>query len=131
MRRSCRSRRFDATASYAPARPSGSCAPATTFYVRAAYGAGSGSAIYANVNDFRADLRWLALNTVSLVLVTMAAVAWVAHALIYGLPWAAAFVLGAIMVAQEASSNSRSPTRSASASEIRSPLPIRSSASGR
>ena len=56
-----------------------------------------GSSIFANVNDFRGDLRWLALNTVGLVLVTMGAVAWVAHALIPGLPWAAAFVLGAIV----------------------------------
>ena len=56
-----------------------------------------GSAIYANVNDFRADLRWLALNTVPLVLVTMGAVALIAHVLIPGLPWAAAFVLGAIV----------------------------------
>jgi monovalent cation/hydrogen antiporter len=56
-----------------------------------------GSSIFANVNDFRGDLRWLTLNTVGLVLVTMAAVAWVAHALIPGLPWAAAFVLGAIV----------------------------------
>jgi NhaP-type Na+/H+ or K+/H+ antiporter len=56
-----------------------------------------GSSIFANFNDFRGDLRWLALNTVGLVLVTMGAVAWVAHALIPGLPWAAAFVLGAIV----------------------------------
>jgi NhaP-type Na+/H+ or K+/H+ antiporter len=56
-----------------------------------------GAAIYANVNDFRADLRWLALNTLPLVLVTMGVVAVVAHALIPGLPWAAAFVLGTIV----------------------------------
>jgi CPA1 family monovalent cation:H+ antiporter len=56
-----------------------------------------GAAIHANVNDFRADLRWLALNTLPLVLVTMGAVAVVAHALIPGLPWAAAFVLGTIV----------------------------------
>jgi monovalent cation/hydrogen antiporter len=56
-----------------------------------------GSSIFANFNDFRGDLRWLALNTFGLVLVTMGAVAWVAHALIPGLPWAAAFVLGAIV----------------------------------
>jgi monovalent cation/hydrogen antiporter len=56
-----------------------------------------GSSIFANFNDFRGDLRWLALNTVGLVLATMSAVAWVAHALIPGLPWAAAFVLGAIV----------------------------------
>jgi len=56
-----------------------------------------GSSIFANVNDFRGDLRWLALNTVGLVLATMGVVAWVAHALVPGLPWAAAFVLGAIV----------------------------------
>jgi monovalent cation/hydrogen antiporter len=56
-----------------------------------------GSGIFANVNDFRADLRWLALNAVPLVLATMSVVAVVAHALIPGLPWAASFVLGAIV----------------------------------
>jgi Na+/H+ antiporter len=56
-----------------------------------------GAAIYANFNDFRAGLRTLTLSTVALVLATMCAVAWVAHALIPGLPWAAAFVLGAIV----------------------------------
>jgi Na+/H+ antiporter len=56
-----------------------------------------GSSIFANFNDFRGDLRWLALNTVGLVLATMGVVAWVAHTLVPGLPWAAAFVLGAIV----------------------------------
>jgi hypothetical protein len=56
-----------------------------------------GSSIYANFNDFRADLRWLTINTIALVLVTLAAVAATAHALIPGLSWAAAFVLGAIL----------------------------------
>src|SRR4051812_7286944 len=56
-----------------------------------------GSSVFANLNDFRSDLRWLALNTVPLVLVTMGAVALAAHALIPGLPWAAAFTLGAIV----------------------------------
>jgi len=56
-----------------------------------------GSGIYANFQDFRAARRWLALNAVPLVLVTMCAVAVVAHALIPDLPWAAAFVLGAIV----------------------------------
>ena len=56
-----------------------------------------GSSIFANFNDFRGDLHWLALNTVGLVLVTMGVVAWVAHVLIPGLPWAAAFILGAIV----------------------------------
>src|SRR5918912_1414109 len=56
-----------------------------------------GEAIFANFGDFRANLRALTLSTVGLVLVTMCAVAWAAHALIPGLPWAAAFVLGAIV----------------------------------
>src|SRR5215210_501533 len=56
-----------------------------------------GSSIYANFGDLRANLRALTLSTVGLVLVTMCAVAWAAHALIPGLPWEAAFVLGAIV----------------------------------
>ncbi len=56
-----------------------------------------GASIYANVNDFRANMRGLTLNSVGLVLVTMSAVAATAHALIPGLPWPAAFVLGAIV----------------------------------
>src|SRR5919205_818532 len=56
-----------------------------------------GSSIFANFGDLRANLRALTLSTVALVLVTMGAVAWFAHALIPGLPWAAAFVLGAIV----------------------------------
>ena len=55
------------------------------------------SSIFANFNDFRANLRGLTLSTVGLVLATMCAVAWAAHALIPGLPWEAAFVLGAIV----------------------------------
>src|ERR671929_2167007 len=56
-----------------------------------------GSSIYANFGDLRANLRALTLSTVGLVLATIGAVAWAAHALIPGLPWAAAFVLGAIV----------------------------------
>ena len=56
-----------------------------------------GSSIFANFGDFRANLRALTLSTVGLVLATMCAVAWAAHALIPGLPWGAAFVLGAIV----------------------------------
>src|SRR3954453_8245453 len=55
------------------------------------------AAIFANFNDLRANLRGLTLTTVGLVLVTMCAVAVVAHELIPGLPWEAAFVLGAIV----------------------------------
>ena len=57
------------------------------------YGAG----VFANFHDFRSELRWVALNAVPLVLVTMTAVAVAAHALVAELPWAAAFVLGAIV----------------------------------
>jgi CPA1 family monovalent cation:H+ antiporter len=56
-----------------------------------------GSSIFANFGDFRASLRALTLSTVGLVLATMSAVAWAAHTLVPGLPWAAAFVLGAIV----------------------------------
>ena len=56
-----------------------------------------GSSIYANFGDLRVNLRALTLSTVGLVLATMCAVAWAAHALIPGLPWEAAFVLGAIV----------------------------------
>ena len=55
------------------------------------------SSIYANFGDFRANLRGLTLSTVVLVLITTSAVAVVAHALIPGMPWAVAFVLGAIV----------------------------------
>jgi monovalent cation/hydrogen antiporter len=56
-----------------------------------------GAAFYANFSDFRAGLRTLTLNSVALVLATMCAVAVAAHALIPGLTWEAAFVLGAIV----------------------------------
>jgi monovalent cation/hydrogen antiporter len=55
------------------------------------------SAIYANFGDFRANLRGLTLSTIVLVLVTTGVVAVVAHLLIPGMPWAAAFALGAIV----------------------------------
>src|ERR671933_672351 len=56
-----------------------------------------GASIWANFGDLRANLRGLTLSTVGLVLATMCAVAWAAHSLISGLPWDAAFVLGAIV----------------------------------
>ncbi len=56
-----------------------------------------GASIYTNFNELRANLRALTLSTVGLVLVTMVAVAAAAHALVPGLPWAAAFALGAIV----------------------------------
>jgi monovalent cation/hydrogen antiporter len=56
-----------------------------------------GAAFFANLHDIRANLRSVTLSSVGLVLATMAAVAIVAHAVIDGLPWAAAFALGAIV----------------------------------
>jgi CPA1 family monovalent cation:H+ antiporter len=55
------------------------------------------SSIYANFGDFRASVRSLTLSTVVLVAVTTAAVACAAHAMIPGMPWAVAFVLGAVV----------------------------------
>jgi Na+/H+ antiporter len=56
-----------------------------------------GASIYSNFNDLRRNIRALTLGTVGLVLVTMCTVAWAAHTVIPGLPWQAAFVLGAIV----------------------------------
>jgi monovalent cation/hydrogen antiporter len=56
-----------------------------------------GASFFSNFNDLRANLRALTLSTLGLVLATMCAVAVVAHTLIPGLPWGAAFVLGAIV----------------------------------
>jgi Na+/H+ antiporter len=47
--------------------------------------------------ELRAELRPLALLAVGLVLATMGAVAVVAHAIVPGMSWEAAFVLGAIV----------------------------------
>jgi CPA1 family monovalent cation:H+ antiporter len=55
------------------------------------------AAFFANLNDIRANLRGVALTSVGLVLITMVAVAVAAHELIDGLPWAAAFALGAVV----------------------------------
>ena len=55
------------------------------------------AAFFANLGDIRANLRGITLTSVGLVLLTMAAVAVVAHELVDGLPWAAAFTLGAVV----------------------------------
>jgi monovalent cation/hydrogen antiporter len=60
------------------------------------------SAYYTPMRDFRANLRSISLLAIGLVLATMVGVAIVAHALIPGLPWAAAFVLGAIVAPPDA-----------------------------
>jgi Na+/H+ antiporter len=54
------------------------------------------AAFFSSPLDLRAQLRPIVLLAVGLVLATMGAVAVIAHFLI-GLPWAAAFVLGAIL----------------------------------
>jgi NhaP-type Na+/H+ or K+/H+ antiporter len=56
-----------------------------------------GAAFFANLNDIRASLRGITLSSVGLVLITMSAVAVVAHGLVDGMPWSAAFALGAIV----------------------------------
>ena len=56
-----------------------------------------GAAFFANLGDIRANLRATTLNAVGLVLVTMVVVAVVAHEAVAGMPWAAAFALGAIV----------------------------------
>jgi Na+/H+ antiporter len=55
------------------------------------------AAFFSSPRDLRADARAITLLAVGLVLATMSAVAAVAHTLIGGLPWAAAFTLGAIV----------------------------------
>jgi Na+/H+ antiporter len=54
------------------------------------------AAFFSSPRDLRAHLRPIALLAIGLVLFTMAAVALVAHFPI-GMPWAVAFVLGAIL----------------------------------
>jgi monovalent cation/hydrogen antiporter len=54
------------------------------------------SAIFTSWRDFRANVRAITLLAVGLVLMTTFVVAAVVHA-VTGLPWAAAFVLGAIV----------------------------------
>ena len=55
------------------------------------------AAYFSSLRDLRADMRSITLTAIGLVLVTTCAVAAAAHAAIDGLPWAAAFALGAIV----------------------------------
>jgi monovalent cation/hydrogen antiporter len=55
------------------------------------------AALFTSWRDFRRNLRPIAFLAFGLVLTTTVAVAWVAHAVIPGLPWAAALILGAIV----------------------------------
>ena len=55
------------------------------------------AAYFSSLRDLRAGARPITLNAVGLVLLTTVLVAVAAHAAIEGLPWAAAFALGAIV----------------------------------
>jgi Na+/H+ antiporter len=55
------------------------------------------AAYFSSVRDLRYHARAITLTAIGLVLLTACSVALVAHAAIDGLPWAAAFALGAIV----------------------------------
>ena len=55
------------------------------------------AALFTSWRDFRRNLRSILFLAIGLVLMTTVVVAWVAHSFIPGLPWAAAFALGAIV----------------------------------
>jgi monovalent cation/hydrogen antiporter len=56
-----------------------------------------GTAFFTSLREFRANIRQITLLAIGLVLTTTLAVAAVAHAVIPGLSWPLAFVLGAIV----------------------------------
>jgi len=56
-----------------------------------------GAAFFTSLRDLRANVRPVGLLAVGLVLLTMVAVAVVAHTIVPELTWASAFVLGAIV----------------------------------
>jgi CPA1 family monovalent cation:H+ antiporter len=55
------------------------------------------AAFFADLHELRADARSISMAAIGLVLATVCAVAVVAHEVVDGLPWAAAFALGAIV----------------------------------
>jgi CPA1 family monovalent cation:H+ antiporter len=55
------------------------------------------AALFTSWRDFRRNLRSILFLSIGLVLMTTTVVAWVAHTFVPGLPWAAAFALGAIV----------------------------------
>jgi CPA1 family monovalent cation:H+ antiporter len=55
------------------------------------------AAFFANLHELRTHARGISMLAIGLVLATMCAVAAIAHAVVDGLPWAAAFALGAIV----------------------------------
>jgi monovalent cation/hydrogen antiporter len=56
-----------------------------------------GSAFFTSLREFRANIKQISLLAIGLVLTTTLAVAAAAHAVVPGLSWAGAFVLGAIV----------------------------------
>jgi Na+/H+ antiporter len=56
-----------------------------------------GTAFFTSLREFRAKARYITTLAIGLVLITMVLVALAAHAVIPGLSWAGAFVLGAIV----------------------------------
>ena len=55
------------------------------------------AAYFTSLRDFRRNLASISLLAVGLVILTTLVVAWVAHAIMPGISWAAAFCLGAIV----------------------------------
>lgn len=55
------------------------------------------AALFTSWRDFRANLRPIILLAVGLVLFTIVVIAVIAHRIVPGMPWAAAFALGAIV----------------------------------
>jgi CPA1 family monovalent cation:H+ antiporter len=66
------------------------------------------AAFFSSLRDLRANLRPISQLAIGLVAVTVCGIALVAHAVIHGLSWEAAFVLGAVL----------SPTDAVAASAI-------------
>ncbi|HEY7018828.1 MAG TPA: Na+/H+ antiporter [Gaiellaceae bacterium] len=56
-----------------------------------------GAAFFASLRELRANLRPILLLAIGLVLITMVAVAAAVHAVVPGLGWSGAFVLGALV----------------------------------
>src|SRR5438309_11728395 len=55
------------------------------------------AALFTSWRDFRRNLRPILLFAIGLVLATMVTIAWVAHALVPSMPWAASFALAAVV----------------------------------
>ena len=55
------------------------------------------AAFFTSLRELRANVREIGILSIGLVLATMGAVAVVAHEAIDGMPWSAAFVLGAVV----------------------------------